>query len=352
MTLFNPILKKPRMLSPGSRVAIVTPSWGGPGTLPNRYEMGVREMRDRFGFHVVEMPYTRANAEWIWRNPQARADDINAAFADPSIDGIFTAIGGFDCVRTLPYLDATTITNNPKVFLGFSDTTAIHTYLLVNGLQTFYGPSVMAGIAENGGTMPYNESWIRRAIMSAEPVGELKPSAEWTEEQIDWANVELMHTSKTMSPNPGWRWLQGSNRAEGHLIGGCLDVLEVLKGTQWWPTPDMWNGAVFFWETSEDIHDTKRIAWWLRSYGMLGILDRISAMLVGRPMTFTPEERDELPKMIQRIVSEEFGHPDLPIVTDLDFGHTDPQMVLPIGARITIDPATQTITLPDPATQN
>ncbi len=108
MNTAKPTFKKPRVLVPGSRVAIVAPSWGGPGTLPHRYEMGVRELRERFGLEVVEMPHTRSDADWIWRNPQARADDLNAAFADPSIDGIISAIGGFDSVRTLPYLDAAT----------------------------------------------------------------------------------------------------------------------------------------------------------------------------------------------------------------------------------------------------
>jgi muramoyltetrapeptide carboxypeptidase LdcA involved in peptidoglycan recycling len=311
--------------------------------------MGVRELRERFGFEVLEMPHTRSDADWIWRNPQARADDLNAAFADPSIDGIISAIGGFDSVRTLPYLDAATIAGNPKAFLGFSDTTTIHTYVLINGLQTFYGPSVMAGIAENGGTLPYTESWIRRTMMSTEPVGELKPSSEWTEERIPWEKPELSGTLRKLTPNHGWRWLQGSKRVEGHLIGGCLDVFEVLKGTRWWPEPRLWDGAVFYWETSEEVPDPLRIGWWLRNYGMMGTFDKISAMLVGRPSQFPPDKYEELRKTIKRIVADEFARPDLPIITDMDFGHTDPQMVLPNGGRIIVDSTTQTITLPEPA---
>ena len=106
--------KKPRALKPGSRVAIVTPSWGGPAAVPHRYEMGLRELRERFGLEVVEMPHTRADADWIWRNPQARADDVNAAFADPSINGIITAIGGDDSIRILPYIDQKAIADQPQ----------------------------------------------------------------------------------------------------------------------------------------------------------------------------------------------------------------------------------------------
>jgi len=89
-------LRKPRVLVPGCRVALVTPSWGGPGTFPQRHEKGVRELRERFGFEVVEMPHVRSDAKWLWRNPQARADDMNAAFADSTIDGIIATIGGDD----------------------------------------------------------------------------------------------------------------------------------------------------------------------------------------------------------------------------------------------------------------
>ena len=111
-------VQKPRPLAPGSRVAVVTPSWGGPATVPRRYEMGVRELETRFGLQVVEMPHTRADAAWLWRHPQARAADLNAAWADPGIDGIIAAIGGDDSIRILPYIDTAALAANPKLFMG------------------------------------------------------------------------------------------------------------------------------------------------------------------------------------------------------------------------------------------
>jgi muramoyltetrapeptide carboxypeptidase LdcA involved in peptidoglycan recycling len=344
-------LKKPRNLKPGSRIAIVSPSWGGPSRLPARYEMGVRELRERFGFDVVEMPHARADATWIWRNPQARADDINAAFADSSIEGIFTSIGGDDSVRILPYLDPRVIRDNPKVFLGFSDTTTLHTFCLLAGLQTFYGPSVMAGIAENGGMFGYTESWLRKVLMSSEAIGELKPSSEWTADTAFWEGSGNDGKQRgDMQRNAGWKWLQGDKRVEGHLVGGCLDVFEFFKGTQWWPGLEVWDGAVFYWETSEDAPSPNEVTHWLRNYGMLGILDKIVAMVVGRPAGYTAEQRDEVDKEIVRVVAEEFGRGDMPIVTGLDFGHTSPQMVIPNGGRMVIDPGKRTISLPEGGT--
>jgi muramoyltetrapeptide carboxypeptidase LdcA involved in peptidoglycan recycling len=296
------------------------------------------------------MPHTRADADWIWRNPQARADDINAALSDRSIDGIIASIGGDDSVRILPYVDTSAIADNPKVLMGYSDTTTLHMLALVSGLQTFYGPSVLSGIAENGGTFPYAESWIRRTLLSTAPVGELAPSPEWTDEMVRWEDEGLANQRRAMNPNGGWRWLQGDTRVEGQLVGGCLDVLEFLKGTQWWPELRVWDGAIFYWETSEDAPSPTMVAWWLRNYGMQGILDRLAGMVVGRPAHYTPEQVEELYVTILRIVRDEFGRGDLPIVAGLDFGHTDPQMVLPNGGRMVLDPSTGSISLPDPAT--
>jgi muramoyltetrapeptide carboxypeptidase LdcA involved in peptidoglycan recycling len=305
--------------------------------------MGVRELRERFGLQVVEMPHTRADPDWVWRNPQARAEDVNAAFADASIDGIIATIGGEDSVRILPFLDGAAMAANPKALLGFSDTTTLHVFALLHGLATFYGPSVMAGIAENGGTLPYTEAAIRRTLMSDGPIGELAPSAEWTAEREPWEDVDRSDQPRRMTRNPGWTWQGGPERVEGHLVGGCLEVLEFLKETPWWPRPEVWDGGVFYWELYTDAPDVDFVRYWLRNYGMQGILGRLAGMLVGRTRDDNPERRAELAKAIDDVVSVEFGRNDMPVVLGLDFGHTDPQMIIPNGERAVIDPRAQTI---------
>ena len=117
---------KPPQLRPGDRVATVTLSWGGPGQFPHRYEAGKRQLQAEFGLEVVEMPHTLDPPEEVAKNPEARAADLMAAFADPSIRGIFSTIGGDDSIRLLPYMDFELIRANPKVFIGYSDTTISH----------------------------------------------------------------------------------------------------------------------------------------------------------------------------------------------------------------------------------
>ena len=130
---------------------MVSPSWGGPGTVPARYAAGKRQFEQGFGIEMVEMAHTLAPADWVRANPQARAEDLMAAFADPGIVGIVASIGGDDAIRLIPYLDLELIRRNPKVFIGFSDTTSLHLACYAAGITSFYGPSLMAGFAENGG---------------------------------------------------------------------------------------------------------------------------------------------------------------------------------------------------------
>ena len=170
-------------LRPGDKVAAVSLSWGGPGTFPQRYRAGVTQLEAEFGLQVIEMPNTLREADWLARNPRARADDLMAAFEDPAIKGIISTIGGEDSIRIAPYLDLDVIRENPKVFLGYSDTTVSHLACFKAGLVTFYGPAIMAGFAENGGMFTYMVDSVYKTIFNSGPIGEIQPnSVGWTVE--------------------------------------------------------------------------------------------------------------------------------------------------------------------------
>jgi len=114
---------KPPKLMPGDTVAAISLSWGGAHTFPHRYLAGRQQLQDTFGLRVIESRYALKDAAWLARNPQARAEDLMQAFADPTIKAIISTIGGDDSIRILPYLDLDVIRANPKIFLGYSDTT-------------------------------------------------------------------------------------------------------------------------------------------------------------------------------------------------------------------------------------
>ena len=357
---------KPASLRPGDTVATVTLSWGGPGAIPHRYEAGKHQLQKIFGVRVVEMPHTLSDPQWVYRNPRARADDLMQAFADPDIKGIVSTIGGDESIRLLPWIDDATIASNPKVFVGFSDTTVSHLACYRAGLRTFYGPSIMAGFGENGGMFDYTVDAVRRSMFSPETFGQLKENRQgWTDEFLDWADPENQKRPRRLKPSMGWRWIQEGGRSagdngesagqshevHGHLLGGCVVVLDQLRGTDVFPPLEAWYGAILFMETSELGASADYLTGVLRSFVAMGIIERIDAVLFGRPGGSVPAERHvEYDEAILRVVRDECGRDDIPIITAMDFGHTDPMTVMPYGARATIDTGKRQIRIEEPLT--
>jgi len=330
---------KPRKLEPGDRVAAVSLSWGGPGAFPHRYRAGKEQFTREFGVEVIETPHALREPEWLARNPEARAADLMDAFLDPSIKGIISTIGGEESIRLLPYIHDDVIRANPKVFLGYSDTTVSHLACFRAGLVSFYGPAFMSGFAENGGMFPYMIDAVRCACFSGRPIGVVQPNTgDWTVERLDWSNPENQHRKRQRISADPWRFVQGRGKVEGRLLGGCLEVLEWLRGTSVWPPLAAFEDAILFLETSEEAPPPSAVARALRSWASTGILARLSGILFGRPGgEIRVPQFAAYDEAILQVVAEEEGLSELPIVTGMDFGHTDPMLVLPYGVMARID---------------
>ena len=342
---------KPKMLRPGSRIAAISLSWGGPGTVPYRYEIGKRQFEEEFGVTVIETEHALSDPDWLAKNPEARADDLMATFADTTIDGIISTIGGEDSIRTLPYLDLDLIRNNPKVFMGYSDTTISHAVCFKVGLVSFYGPSFMAGFAENGGMFPYMVNSVRRTLFSTKPIGIIEPNRTgWTVEYLPWEDSENQSIRRKLDSCTGWRFHQDEGIVEGQLFGGCVEVLDWLRGTDYFPSADDLQGAVLFLETSEEAPPPSFLTEFVRCLAAMDILERLGGILLGRPGGgVDPDTFHAYEDALCKAVREEYGLNDMPIVTNMDFGHTDPMFVLPIGMKIRIDSTKQEIAIEEAA---
>ena len=328
---------KPHKLNPGDKVATVSLSWGGPSVFPHRYEIGKQQLQQEFGLQVVEMPNTLKPADWLYQNPKARADDLMQAFSDPSIKGIIATIGGDDSIRLLPYIDFNIIRSNPKIFMGYSDTTISHLMCHKAGLVSFYGPTVMVEFAENGGMFPYVTKSLRQNIFSSNVIGEVKPCTDgWTVEMLDWSNPENQNQKRKLNPSTGWKFLQGTGIHRGHLIGGCIEVFDWTRGTELFP--ENWRDAILFLETSEDAPPPSFVKYVLRVLSTIGILPQLSGILFGRPGgQVPPADFEKYDQAILDVVRNENGLKDLPILTNMDFGHTSPIMTIPYGLQAEID---------------
>ncbi|MEK5428437.1 S66 family peptidase [Cytobacillus sp. FSL R7-0680] len=329
------MLKKPQRLQRGDRVATVSPSWGGAGEeeIKWRYEQGVRRLEQVFGLEVVAMPHSLKGADYLYQHPEARAEDLMAAFSDHSIKAIIANIGGEESIRLLPYIDFDVIKENPKIFMGYSDVTITHLFCHKAGLSSFYGPAILTDFAENVEMDPYTVESIERMLFSSSPIGELMPAPHWTSERLEWIEVNKEKRRK-MNKNNGYEVLQGSGKVQGSLIGGCIEVLEFAKQTILWPEKEYWEGSILFFETSEDKTAPDYVKYWLRNYAAQGILKAANGIVFAKPYD---EAYYEEYKMVILTVLQEYGLTDVPVLYNLNFGHTEPKFILPYGATAQID---------------
>lgn len=328
-------LARPVALRPGDRVAVATTSWAGAHEVPHRFDVGVAQLAAAFDLEVVELPHTRADQATL--TPAARAADLHAAFADASIAGIVSTIGGDDSIRMLPHLDLDLVAANPKVLLGYSDTTITQMACLRAGLVTFYGPSILSGFAENGGLHDYLREGVRAALFDPGPTAWRPNPDGWTAQLLDWDDPTTQEQVRDLRPSTGWRWLRGGEGDTGRLLPACIEVLDMLRGTPWWPDLD---GTLLAIETSEEAMPPGALARMLRPLGVTGELASLAGLLLGRPGGMEIDgvlsrPADEAYDEAVVAVMDEFA-PHVPIVTGLDFGHTDPMWTLPIGVEATL----------------
>ncbi len=329
-------LKKPIMLIPGDKVATISLSWGGAGDedILWRYEVGKKRLQEDFGLQVVEMKTTLKGTEYVYNHPEERAKDLMKAFKDPSIKGIFSCIGGDESIRILPYIDYEIIKENPKIFIGYSDSTVTHFICMKAGISSFYGPAILSEFAENIKMFDYTKEYSNRALFNNSPIGDIKSSKIWTSEYLPW-EIKNKFISRKVNENMGYELLQGSGKVQGHLIGGCIDVLEMIKGTEIWPDLKTWKGGILFLETSEDKPEPTYVEYWLRNYGAQGILKNINGIVFGKP--YDNVYYDEYKEALIKVIRDELKLKDLPILCNVNFGHTAPIITIPYGAKAEIN---------------
>ncbi|MFD5950038.1 S66 peptidase family protein [Streptomyces collinus] len=336
--------------SAGDRIAVLSPSSGLPGLFPLPYELGLERLRKEFGLEPVEYPATRT----MGSTPQERADDIHAAFADPGIKAVIASIGGDDQITVLPYLDRELIRANPKPFFGMSDNTNLLAFLRTCGIVGFHGGSVMCELGRPGAMHPQTAESLRAALFTSGPY-ELRPAQRWRDIDRDWADPATFDAEPETRPGSGWTWVNPDRVVEGRSWGGCLEILGWLLMADREVARDLseYDGGVLLLETSEDMPSATEVFSTLRNMGERGLLERFPALLMGRPKTWSFEQPNS-PEEAARYAADQREAvlramrtyaPDTTIVFDVDFGHTDPQLVIPYGGTVRVDGPARRITV-------
>jgi muramoyltetrapeptide carboxypeptidase LdcA involved in peptidoglycan recycling len=307
----------------------VAPSGWGTCAYPHRIERGAQFL-ESLGDWVVLGERQRGRIGDTSGTPEERVADLHRFYADPSIRTIVGAIGGDHTCHVLPLLDLDLMRANPKILIGYSDLTVLTVAILATtGLVTFHGPALMTDLAEYPTPLPYTVDHLVRALSQPDPIGPIRPADAWTEEFLDWGVKEDLARSRALRPSSGWAWPK-EGQAAGPLVGECLETLQHLRGTRYWP--DL-TGAILFLETSELVPTPGWVDAVLQDYENMGVFARLSGPLVGRPFGYSDEPKREL----RRVILERTRRYAFPIIAEMDFGHTAPQLTLPIGCRAEID---------------
>lgn len=341
---------KPRRLKQGDKVAVVSLSWGGLGDteLIHRYRIAKKRLENDFCLQVVPMPYALKGSEFIEDHPELRAKDLMDAFMDISISAIFCAIGGDDTIRILPYINFEMIQKNPKIFMGYSDSTINHFMMYKAGLVSFYGPSVMAEFGEYVKMFHYTKAAVVHLLFHDSTYYSIPSSPFWSNDFVPWKEENRKRSRKLQPETHGYEILQGSGVVCGRLLGGCIDVFPMMIGTKIWPSLEQWKGAILFIETSEDKPSPDNVKWILRNLAAQGILKVIKGMIVGKPQGEVYYE--EYKTVIKQVVSKEEHLKELPIFYNINIGHSSPIGILPYGILTELNCDYGLITLLESAT--
>lgn len=327
---------KPHKLHKSDTIAIISPSWGGPSIFPHIYDNWIQVLRSLW-YNIKEYPSSKKDADFIYHNPQFRANDINNAFADKEVKAIITNIWWDDSIRILRYLDKELILKNPKIFMGYSDITTINTYLNQLWLITFHWPQIMAWISQ------FDDMWdnFKKSFIdffANQENYEYKAFPFYSNWYLDWNDRNNTWKLKEKIPNEWWKILQWSWKFSWKLFGWCLQVLEFMKGTEYFPKNNFFKNKIFFLEISEDNWvQFNNIIYALRNYCISWIFENISWLLIWRARDYSQEDKEKLNTVILNVLVWEFWFKNLPIITNLDFWHTDPQWILPLWIEAEFD---------------
>ena len=326
----------PERLKKGDKVAVVSLSSGilGEENLIHKYYIAKERLEKEFGLEVVCMPHTLMGVDFIYNHPELRARDLMEAFSDSSIKGIICAIGGDDTIRLLPYIDYDIIRNNPKIFVGYSDSTINHFMMQKAGLVSFYGVSLMNSFGEYVKMFDYTKDAVNNILFNDAKDYEIKSSEYWSSDFIPWSVDNINKEKKLRKEEHGYEVLQGSGIVTGKIIGGCIDVFMMAVATELWPTLDEWKDKILLIETSEDKMSPGYLVWFLRNLAAQGIFDRVKGIIVGKPSeeVYYEEYKDAIRKVLK-----EYNHSNLPVLYNINIGHTLPTGLIPLGSNVEVD---------------
>ncbi len=304
----NERLVLPPRLKPGDRVAMVAPASPPAG---RRQLLEGKRRLEQLGFEVAVGRHVMSEYGYLAGSDRERVQDLEAAFRDPRVKGIFCARGGYGVSRLLARFDPAVARRHPKALVGFSDITVLHLALQRAGVVSFWGPMPCTGL----GWTPFSARGLERVLMSAEPAGRIPFSAA--------------RRPKTLLRGVG----------EGPLTGGTLSLMAASLGTPY--EIDTRGRIVFMEDVDEEPYRVDRLLAQLIAAGKLADAAGIAlGIFTGTDVRNSPGKRS---LTMTEVFADHLLPLKVPVLANLAVGHVPDQVTLPYGIGARLDAGKKTL---------
>ena len=312
----------PSKLKQGSHIRVIAPSRSYKIISDETREIAKKRFAD-MGITVSYSKHCDEIDDFVSSSIASRLEDLHEAFADKSVDGILTAIGGFNTNQLIDKIDYNLIKNNPKILCGFSDITCLcHAITAKTDVVTYSGPHFSSfGMAKG---FDYTLDYFKKCLFNEEPY-QVFPTKDVSNDA--WF---MDQENRTFTPNDGfWVLNEGQeNTLTGKLIGGHVRCLSSLQGTKFWPSL---KDCILFLEEDEETNAVlfDRL---LQSLIHQEDFKYVKALIIGR---FRPESEINR-NLLEQIIQTKDALKKLPVIANFDIGHSTPIITYPIGGQISL----------------
>lgn len=309
-------------------IVVWAPSSPAPFLFPKRFKRAIDSL-NAYGYRNIKIGES-CRQNQFYNNDFAKilAEEFHSYLIDESIKSIFFAVGGWTTSTLFPYIDWELVRENKKVLVGYSDATSLLLACYAkSGMKSFHGPMVISEWGEHGGPWQYTVEKLEEQLCNESSYLDLKPPDYWTQERLWWDKEDFR--KRRISGRGEWHFFKGG-KTEGVLIGGNLNTISFLIGTEYMPSL---KGAILFFETEGFSPD--RLLAYLMQLRFHGVFNDICGLIIGRHSN--PEVTSSGESSFRNVLHHMFDGYNFPILLDVDLGHTEPMITLPIGGIAMLD---------------